>query len=112
MDELREDHPWITTVLNDLEGLAVPCPPGQFTRRWRDKQTAGRVRDAGEGNESPGVPIGLENGTSETDERALLDALVTLRVVEIRETTNRINVPDIYRVAARIGRRGGIKLRR
>ena len=54
----------------------------------------------------------MENGTSETDERALLDALVTLRVVEIRETTNRVNVPDIYRVAARIGRRGGIRLRR
>ena len=39
---------------------------------------------------------------------ALLDALVTLRVVEIRKTTNRVNVPDIYRVAANIGRRGGI----
>ena len=119
MDELREDHPWITTVLNDLEGLAVPCPPGQFTRRWRDRETAGRVREtarrvrgAGEGSESPGLPIALENGTSETDERALLDTLVTLRVVEIRTTTNKVNVPDIYRVAARIGRRGGVGLPR
>ena len=112
VDELREDHPWITTVLNDLEGLTVPCPPGQLMRRWRDRKTARRVRDSGGGSESPGVPIALENGTSETDERALLDALVTLRVVEIRETTNRVNVPDIYRVAARIGRRGGAKLRR
>ena len=112
VDELREDHPWITTVLNDLEGLTVPCPPGQLMRRWRDRKTARRVRDSGGGSESPGVPITLENGTSETDERALLDALVTLRVVEIRETTNRVNVPDIYRVAAKIGRRGGIKLRR
>lgn len=112
VDELREDHPWITTVLNDLEGLTVPCPPGQLTRRWRDRETARRVRDSGGDSESPGVPIALENGTSETDERALLDDLVTLRVVEIRETTNRVNVPDIYRVAARIGRRGGVRLRR
>jgi len=112
VDELREDHPWITTVLKDLKGLTVPCPPGQFMRRWRDRKTARRVRDSSEGSESPGVPIALESGTSETDERALLDALVTLRVVEIRETTNRVNVPDIYRVAARIGRRGGVRLRR
>ena len=112
VDELREDHPWITTVLNDLERLAVPCPPGQFTRRWRDRETARRVREAGVDNEIPGVPITLESGTSETDEQALLDALVTLRVVEIRKTTNRVNVPDIYRVAANIGRRGGIGLRR
>ena len=112
VDELREDHPWITTVLDDLGGLTVPCPPGQFTRQWRDRKTARRVRDTGGGNESPGVPIDLENGTSETDEPALLDALITLRVVEIRESTNRVNVPDIYRVAARIGRRGGVGLRR
>ena len=112
VDELREDHPWITTVLNDLKGLTVPCPPGQLMRRWRDRKTARRVRDSGGGSESPGVPIALETGTSETDERALLDALITLRVVEIRETTNKVNVPDIYRVAARIGRRGGIRLRR
>ena len=112
VDELREDHPWITTVLNDLEGLAVPCPPGHFTRRWRDRETARRVREASVGDETPGVPIALESGTSETDEQALLDTLVTLRVVEIRKTTNRVNVPDIYRVAARIGRRGGVGLRR
>ena len=112
VDELREDHPWITTVLNDLERLSVPCPPGQFTRRWRERETARRVREAGAGNEIPGVPIALESGTSETDEQALLDALVTLRVVEIRKTTNRVNVPDIYRVAANIGRRGGIRRQR
>ncbi len=115
VDELREDHPWITMALKDLEGLVVPCTPGQLTRRWRERKTARRVRNASESNErpgSPGVPIALENGTSETDERALLDSLVTLRVVEIRKATNRVNVPDIYRVAARIGRRGGVRLRR
>ena len=112
VDELREDHPWISTVLNDLEKLAVPCPPGQFTRRWRDRETTRKVREAGVGSDIPGVPIALESSTSDTDERALLDALVTLRVVEIRKTTNKVNVPDIYRVAANIGRRGGIRLRR
>ena len=112
VDELREDHPWIKTVLEDLKGLAVPCPPGQFTRRWRDRDTARRVREAGVESENPGVPIALESGTSERPERVLLDALVTLRVVEIRKTTNRANVPDIYRVAAGIGRRGGVKPRR
>ena len=112
VDELREDHPWITTVLNDLEKLTVPCPPGHFTRRWRDRETARRVREAGVGNEIPGVPIALESGTSETDEQALLDALLTLRIVEIRTTTNRVNVPDIYRVAANIGRRGRVVWRR
>ena len=110
--ELREDHPWIKTVLDDLKGLAVPCLPGQFTRRWRDWDTARRVREANVDSEIPGVPIALESGTSEKPERVLLDALVTLRVVEIRKTTNKVNVPDIYRVAAGIGRRGGVKPRR
>ena len=112
MAELREDHPWIKTVLDDLKGLAVPCLPGQLTRRWRDRETARRVSEANVDSESPGVPIALESGTSEKPERVLLDALVTLRVVEIRKTTNKVNVPDIYRVAAGIGRRGGVKPRR
>lgn len=56
----------------------------------------------------PVEPITFARETSVSHEQALLDALMTLRVAELRETTNKINVPDVYRVAAKIGRRGGV----
>lgn len=46
------------------------------------------------------------------EDQAILDALITLRVVELRKTTNQLNVPDIYPVAAGTGRRGGVAIRR
>ena len=111
VDELREDHPWIRTVLDDLEGLVVPCLPRDFTARWRSRQTVRRIRESQPSDvpgDVPGDPITLASGTSASDEQALLDALMTLRVAELRKATNKINVPDVYRVAAKIGRRGGV----
>ena len=107
VDELREDHPWIRTVLDDLAGLVVPCPPGNFTSRWRSRRTASRLR-GDQPADVPVDPITFARETSVSHEQALLDALMTLRVAELRETTNKINVPDVYRVAAKIGRRGGV----
>lgn len=106
VDELREDHPWIRPVLDDLEGLVVPCPASSFTGRWRQRHTVRRIRES-ESADVPVDPITLASRTATSDEQALLDALMTLRVAELRATA-RINVPDVYRVAAKIGRRGGV----
>lgn len=107
VDELREDHPWIRPVLDDLEGLVVPCPASSFTGRWRQRHTVRRIRES-ESADVPVDPITLASRTATSDEQALLDALMTLRVAELRKTTAKINVPDVYRVAAKIGRRGSV----
>ena len=106
MTELEEDHPWIREVLRDLEGLVVPCPERAFTDRWRHRGTASRIHGLTP-RDLPVDPISLASRTG-TQERALLDALMTLRIAELRKATGRINVPDVYRVAAKIGRRGGV----
>ncbi len=108
VDELREDHPWIRPVLDDLEGLVVPCPARDFTARWRQRDTVRRIH-AYESRDVPVDPITLASSTTSiSGEQALLDALMGLRVAELRKATAKINVPDVYRVAAKIGRRGGV----
>ena len=109
-DELRQDHPWLDTALRDMEGLVVPCAPEDLTDRWTERQTVARIRDTPMNGRVPNVPLSFAKADAGEDGQALLDALITLRVVEIRKTTNRINVPDVYRVAAGIGRRGGVAL--
>jgi hypothetical protein len=108
VDQLGEDYPWIQTVLADLEGLEVPCPPTTFIKRWRTEGTVARVNQVIRRTNRPG-PIGLESarGPSEA-EIVLLDALKSIGVVEER-SSDRINMPDLFRVAAQIKRRGGVR---
>jgi hypothetical protein len=106
VNQLQEDYPWIRTVLEDLEGLEVPCPPNSFIDRWRNRKTVDSITSITTHNERPG-PIELEQpGTDQA--AALLEALKNIGVVEER-SEHRINMPDIFRVAAKMKRRGGVR---
>jgi hypothetical protein len=106
VNQLQEDYPWIRTVLEDLEGLEVPCPPSTFIDRWHNRKTVDSITSITSSNERPG-PIELEQpGTDQ--EAALLEALKNIGVVEER-SEHRINMPDIFRVAAKMKRRGGVR---
>jgi hypothetical protein len=104
--QLKEDYDWIDSVLNALEDLEVPCEPIMFKKRWSDRRT---ISDITENSQTSNklLPLELERGKSDP-EGALLAALSNIGVVEFRNE-NRINVPDIFRVAARIKRRGGVR---
>lgn len=104
--QLKEDYNWIEAVLNALDGLEVPCEPSVFKKRWKQKFTVDTIRlDTAKSNEL--LPLEIERSRSDREE-ALLTALNNIGVVEFR-AENRINVPDIFRIAARIKRRGGIR---
>jgi hypothetical protein len=104
--QLKEDYDWIDLVLGALEGLEVPCDPEIFKKRWRERGTVEKIMRNSESSHKL-LPLELERvkGNPET---ALLSALSNIGVVEFR-TESRINMPDIFRVAARIKRRGGVR---
>jgi hypothetical protein len=104
--QLKEDYDWIDDVLGALEGLEVPCEPTMFIRRWKDRNTIATIR-AGSTSRPSLLPLELQNIRT-NPEAALLKALSNIGVVEFR-TEKRINVPDIFRVEARIKRRGGVR---
>lgn len=106
VDQLQEDYPWIRNVLADLEGLEVPCQPSMFIGRWKEQKTIASLSSIMEKSQRPG-PIELE-GIPISPEAALIEALMTIGVVEER-SADRINMPDIFRVAAKIKRRGGVR---
>jgi hypothetical protein len=106
VNQLEEDYPWIRTVLESLAGLEVPCPPASFVKRWKDRGTVRGVDSITKSRRRPG-PIELQNSGSDK-ETALLEALKSIGVIEGR-SEDRINMPDIFRVAAKIKRRGGVR---
>jgi hypothetical protein len=113
LDQLAEDYDWIRMVLDPLASQRVPCPEEDFIRQWREAGTIAAIYSSSvQSQRLP--PVELE-ATGEEEkgakEAALIEALVRLGVVE-RRGDNRINMPDIFRVAARLLRKGGVKATR
>jgi len=106
LEQLQEDYSWISDVIGALAGLEVPCAPRVFIERWKDRNTVTKITEEAQ-RTSKLLPLELQ-AHMVTSEHALLEALKNIGVVEFRDET-RINVPDIFRVEARIKRRGGVR---
>ena len=106
LDQLKEDYEWIGLALAALAQQKVPCPKADFIERWRSANTIAAIEaDAVRDDYLP--PIELETRAANRESK-LLDALVRLGVIELR-ADERINMPDIFRVAAKLSRKGGVR---
>ncbi|MDS4022807.1 MAG: hypothetical protein RKR03_20200 [Candidatus Competibacter sp.] len=108
LGQLKEEYGWIETVIEPLADLNVPCNAMELFDRWRQARTIESIAAAG--GEARREPVEFHE-MPEDRLAALLKALMRIGVAE-RRADSRINVPDIYRVAAKLLRRGGVKPRR
>jgi len=101
INELAEDHPWMKELMKPLQGLSVPCTPDQFEDRWQTK--FGQIPD-----KVPDLPERLPERLSRQGLQGVMDYLEQLGLITFM-LDRRINMPDLYRLGFRLGRRGGIK---
>jgi hypothetical protein len=105
VDEIREDYPWVDDVMKPLHGkLTVPCSEEEMVSTWKPDDTIGSLREQVSG--SPTVklpPQHIDDGP-----RGILRDLAALGVVMLM-SDGRIQMPDVYRVAFGLGRRGGVR---
>ncbi|MEY4508579.1 MAG: hypothetical protein RLZZ450_701 [Pseudomonadota bacterium] len=107
VEQLTEDYAWIRIALEDLAELEVPASPDTFERRWRERETVKRICELAQTREVDApVTFALPAIPSE---QGILQSLKSLGVIEER-AESRINVPDIFRVAAKLKRRGGVRV--
>lgn len=106
--QLKEDHPWLDLVLAPLVDLKVPCHAHEFYERWSRDATISAIERSLAGQRRQG-PIGWDRASVSDHERQelLLLTMIVLGMIE-RRADGRINMPDIYRVAARMMRKGGV----
>ncbi|MBI5498745.1 MAG: hypothetical protein HY907_00770, partial [Deltaproteobacteria bacterium] len=96
--EIGEDHPWVRAAMEPLRDLLVPCGLPDVQERWND-DVMNAVKDAS-ANKLP--PRHLTEGPV-----GLSKDLAALGVFQVLDE-GRINVPDVYRVAFGLRRRGGV----
>jgi hypothetical protein len=90
MAELQEDYGEFTQLLEQLQGEFVPMTKARLFDLWKP-MIGGQPTAAGE--------------------ERFLETMISLGVMEVR-ANGQINVPDIYRVGARIKRKGGVSVRK
>ena len=101
--EIQEDYPWVHRVLEPLAGMVVPCQFREIAQRWQDASVLERLGEKVKQAEIKLPPRHLEQGSEGV--RVDLESLSVFQ----RMRDGRVNIPDVFRVGYRLGRRGGVK---
>lgn len=98
VNEMYEDYPWVETLFEPLLGkFNVPIDFSTVTGLWANTFSSGFNEQAN-----------LLSPVAPGDWQGILKQLVHLGICEIMRD-GRINMPDLYRVAFNLGRKGGVK---
>lgn len=106
VEQLHQEFPWIKGVLAPLAGLLLPQDEKQVFTAWRRANTIeNALDDAAKHGYLPPIAPGLDKSASE---QALYVALERIGVMMRRDGEDRrIDMPDLYRVAAKLLKKGG-----
>jgi hypothetical protein len=107
--EVGEDTPWVRLAVNPLAGRQVPIDQDVVLGLWHDARLTGTLRQEAERYE-----VGDDEDTlvrtgprHPDDPDRLIEELIVLGVMR-RRRDGRIDLPDVYRIAFNIGRKGGV----
>ncbi|MFJ7592200.1 hypothetical protein ACIQZO_33520 [Streptomyces sp. NPDC097617] len=99
--ELEDDLGWAALCVALLSGSQVPMEPSAVQYAWSQQGFSAKLREVLE-HEKAG------SGPRSDNPVALLEELRLLGVITFR-TSGAVDLPDIYRLAFDIGRKGGVK---
>lgn len=104
--EITEDYAWVKFVMEPLRGnLTVPCTTRDIEIIWKRERTLATLESKlrVQGNFAKLPPQRIDQGY-----RGILLDLQDLGMIQQIED-KRVQMPDVYRVALGLGRRGGVK---
>ncbi|MFD3687131.1 hypothetical protein ACFWTE_20205 [Nocardiopsis sp. NPDC058631] len=104
--EIGEDLPWVKTAIAPLRGEQVPIEQSEVIRRWETGELSQKLeREARRGGiDDEQVRTGPRNPDAYPE---LIGELIELGVMR-RRKDGRLDLPDVYRIAFSIGRKGGV----
>ncbi|MFF7266663.1 hypothetical protein ACFZCL_41270 [Streptomyces sp. NPDC008159] len=107
--EVGEDMPWVRLAIDPLAGRQVPIEQDTVTELWREARLTDVLRKEAERYEVGGDEDTLvRTGPRYPDDPdRLIEELIVLGVMR-RRRDGRIDLPDVYRIAFNIGRKGGV----
>ncbi|GAA5212702.1 hypothetical protein GCM10023323_49840 [Streptomyces thinghirensis] len=107
--EVSEDMPWVVSAIRPLAGHQVPIEQAKVEALWREVHLADELRKLAERYEPQNDDeIKVRTGPRyPEDPQLLIEELIALGVMR-RHRDGRIDLPDVYRIAFGVGRKGGV----
>ena len=106
VDQLGVEYVWVRRALAPLAGLRVPCEVSELITRWNETNTVRVILNASKDEESGFLPP-FPPTTKLDKNTALLEAMAKIGLIEYRHD-GRIDIPDLFRVAALMLKKGGL----
>jgi hypothetical protein len=104
LEQLDTEFKWIKRVLAPLARLQVPCTQSTIIERWNETETVEAVMKRAAAREF--LPP-FESTADQSDDVKLIERLTRMGVLTQR-SDGRYDMPDLFRVAARLLRKGGV----
>lgn len=101
--EVFEDYPWVKSLIEPLSSISVPCEVDQIMELWSKGDVIKTLK-----NESILGDVKLPPPRLGEGGMGVLVDLEDLGIVQ-QLSDGRIQMPDVYRIAFGLGRRGGVK---
>jgi hypothetical protein len=107
VDQLGVEYGWVKRALAPLAGVIVPCELQSIFDRWLESNTIRMILDAANDPESgflPPFPLPAKEGR---ELELLANAMQRIGLLSVRDD-GRVDIPDLFRVAALMLKKGGI----
>ncbi|MFD0249397.1 hypothetical protein ACFVGX_00640 [Streptomyces sp. NPDC127113] len=108
--EVSEDMPWVVSAISPLAGHQVPIEQAKVETLWQENHLPDELRKLAERYEPQGDDDEIKVRTGPRypeDPKLLIEELIGLGVMR-RRRDGRIDLPDVYRIAFGVGRKGGV----
>lgn len=106
--EIREDIPWVATAIAPLKGMQVPIEESDVMNRWDEVGLRATLEQfPGESTNSDSEEALVATGPLSAEPSSLIEELTQLGVVT-RRANGKLDLPDVYRIAFDLGRKGGV----
>lgn len=106
VDHVAEDFPWVRVIMEPLGGqITVPCEASDLKKIWEEKKVIQQFVSKQSNEETADAPLGPRSIDQGGD--GLIEDLVELGMLT-RLPEDRLQMPDVYRIAFGLGRKGGV----
>ncbi|WP_030884884.1 hypothetical protein [Streptomyces sp. NRRL S-1868] len=109
VDQVSEDTPWVRFAVEPLAGYQVPVAQSTVLNAWKEVDLPSTLADESARYEQADIPENVRTGPRHPkDLPRLITELIELGVMTVPRSDGRLDLPDVYRIAFGLGRKGGV----